>query len=51
MKMKLNSFIIWLLLIIAWNYIFPTAPPLYDVIVAILLSLIKTIINRTNKNK
>mgnify|MGYP001190654744 FL=1 len=31
-------YIVWLILVILWNYGFPEASPLEDVIVAILLS-------------
>ena len=31
-------FLSWLLLVILWNFTFPTVPPLYDVGVAVLLS-------------
>ncbi|SVE24989.1 uncharacterized protein METZ01_LOCUS477843 [marine metagenome] len=38
--MKINkSFIIWLLLVVFWNFGFPGAGPAYDVLVAVLLSL------------
>ena len=47
--MKINSFTIWLLLVIAWNYIFPTVPPLYDVVAAIILAFLKSLIHRNNK--
>jgi len=30
----------WLILVILWNYGFPTASPLYDVLVAVGLSII-----------
>ena len=33
-------FVIWLVLVIAWNFGYPQASPLEDVIVAIILSLL-----------
>ena len=36
--------IIWLILIILWNYGFPEATPFQDVIVAVILSLLFIII-------
>ena len=35
----MNIFVIWLVLVIAWNFGYPQASPLEDVIVAIILSL------------
>ena len=53
---------VWLILVIIWNYGFPDAKPLYDVVVAVILSLLFIIIrlirsrylhktNSTSKNK
>ena len=36
--------VIWLILVIAWNYGFPAATPFQDVIVAVILSLLFIII-------
>jgi len=36
----MNIFIIWLLMVIAWNFGFPNASPLEDVLVAVILSLL-----------
>jgi len=38
--MIMNIYIIWLIAVIAWNYCFPEAAPVADVIVAVLLSLL-----------
>ncbi len=38
------NWIIWLILVILWNYCFPDATPLQDVIVAVILSLLFIII-------
>lgn len=43
-KKDLLQWLIWLLLVILWNYGFPQATPLQDVIVAVFLSLIFIII-------
>ncbi len=40
---KLN-WLIWLILVILWNYGFPDATPILDVIVAVILSLLFIII-------
>jgi hypothetical protein len=53
---------VWLILVIIWNYGFPDAKPLHDVVVAVILSLLFIIIrlirsrylhktNSTSKNK
>ena len=42
----MNIFVIWLILVIAWNYGYPQASPLEDVIVAIILSLFSTILKK-----
>ena len=36
----MKVYIIWLIGVIIWNFGFPNAPPIADVIVAILLSFI-----------
>tara|TARA_A100001011_G_C14026291_1_gene721623 strand:- start:385 stop:594 length:210 start_codon:yes stop_codon:yes gene_type:complete len=40
---KFNG-LLWLILVILWNYGFPKASPLQDVIVAVILSLLFIII-------
>jgi len=35
----MNLFVIWLVMIIAWNFGYPEASPVEDVIVAVILSL------------
>ena len=35
----MNIFVIWLVMIIWWNFGYPQASPLEDVIVAVILSL------------
>jgi len=37
--MKINkTFIIWLFLVVLWNFSVPGAAPIYDVVVAVILS-------------
>ena len=45
----MNIFIIWLVLVIAWNFGYPKASPLEDVIVAILLSIFSIILKKKFK--
>ena len=42
---KINWFV-WLVLVILWNYGFPQATPIQDVIVAVILSILFIIIQR-----
>ena len=42
----MNVFTIWLVLVVAWNFGYPDASPLEDVIVAIILSLFSTILKK-----
>tara|TARA_Y100000022_G_C13041707_1_gene280312 strand:- start:115 stop:255 length:141 start_codon:yes stop_codon:yes gene_type:complete len=42
----MNIFIIWLIMVIAWNYGYPQASPFEDVIVAVILSLLSTFIKK-----
>ena len=36
----MKIYVIWLIGVIAWNFGFPSAPPIADVIMAILLSYV-----------
>tara|TARA_B100000579_G_scaffold363718_1_gene322373 strand:+ start:203 stop:343 length:141 start_codon:yes stop_codon:yes gene_type:complete len=36
----MNIFVIWLVLVIAWNFGYPQASPMEDVIVAVILSIL-----------
>ena len=38
------SWLVWLVLVIIWNYGFPEATPLQDVLVAVILSILFIII-------
>ena len=35
----MNIFVIWLVMVIAWNFVYPEASPLEDVVIAVILSL------------
>ena len=37
----MKVYIIWLIGVVAWNFGFPNALPIYDVILAILLSFLR----------
>ena len=43
---KKINWIVWLILVILWNYGFPKASPFQDVLVAVILSVFLTIIKR-----
>ncbi len=43
---KKINWLAWLLLVVLWNYGFPNATPLQDVIVAVILSILFIIIKR-----
>ncbi len=45
MKKKIN-WLVWLILVILWNYGFPNATPLQDVLVAVILSVFLLIIDK-----
>ena len=42
----MKIYIIWLFGVIIWNYGFPTASPIQDVLVAILLSLLSLVLKK-----
>jgi len=43
---KYVEWLFWLFLVILWNYGYPEATPFYDVLVAVILSLIFIIIKK-----
>ena len=43
---KKINWLSWLVLVILWNYGFPKATPLQDVLVAVILSILFTIIQK-----
>ena len=57
---KKINWLVWLALVILWNYGYPNASPLQDVLVAVILSILFTIIqliqsrglqNRSSRSK
>ena len=42
----MNVFVVWLILVIAWNFGYPNATPLEDVIIAVLLSFFSIILKK-----
>ena len=45
----MKIYIIWLIGVIAWNFGFPNATPIEDVIVAIILSFVSLGLKKLNK--
>ncbi len=43
---RLIKWFIWLFLVILWNYGYPDASPLEDVIIAVVLSLLFTVLKK-----
>ena len=39
-KQEIVTWSIWLVLVIFWNFCYPQAKPIYDVLVAVVLSLV-----------
>lgn len=46
MKKNKKIFLMWLVLVIAWNFGVPRAAPLYDVLIAVLLSLFAKVVGK-----
>ena len=46
LMIKKINWLVWLVLVILWNYGFPNATPLQDVLVAVILSVLFIIINK-----
>jgi len=46
MDQRKKIFLFWLILVILWNFGFPGARPICDVVVAIILSLLSTNLNK-----
>tara|TARA_Y100000591_G_C21645498_1_gene600098 strand:+ start:699 stop:839 length:141 start_codon:yes stop_codon:yes gene_type:complete len=42
----MNIFVIWVIMVIAWNFGYPEASPIEDVIVAIILSLFNVVLKK-----
>ena len=45
----MNSFVIWLVLVVAWNYGYPQASPFEDVVVAVILALFNILMKKNLK--
>jgi hypothetical protein len=46
LKLKKINWLAWLVLVIIWNYGYPNATPLQDVLVAVILSILFIIIKK-----
>jgi len=46
LMVKKINWLVWLILVIVWNYGFPNASPLQDVLVAVILSVLFIIIQK-----
>ena len=42
----MNIFVIWFVMVVAWNFGYPKASPLEDVIVAVFLSLLNLVLKK-----
>tara|TARA_B100001093_G_C26520123_1_gene881384 strand:- start:340 stop:480 length:141 start_codon:yes stop_codon:yes gene_type:complete len=45
----MNIFVIWLVLVVAWNYGYPQASPFEDVVVAVILALFNIVMKKKLK--
>jgi|TARA_B100000965_G_scaffold204713_1_gene170874 hypothetical protein len=43
-KIEIIIWVIWLILVVLWNYGYPSASPFLDVLIAVLLSIANIII-------
>ena len=46
---KIINWLVWLVLVILWNYGYPEASPFLDVVVAIMLSLLNLVLIKLKK--
>jgi len=46
MDQRKKIFLLWVILVILWNFGFPRAKPIYDIMVAVLLSILSIILNK-----
>ena len=46
---KIINWLIWLVLVILWNYGYPEASPFLDVLIAVILSLLNLILIKVFK--
>ena len=42
----MNIFVIWLVMVTAWNFGYPNASPLQDVLVAIILAIFNLVLKK-----
>ena len=45
----MNVFVIWFVIVVAWNFGYSEASPLEDVVVAVILSLFSTMLKKLLK--
>ena len=45
----MNVFVIWFVMVVAWNFGYPEASPLEDVVVAVILFLFSTMLKKLLK--
>ena len=45
----MNVFVVWFVMVVAWNFGYPEASPLEDVFVAVILSLFSTMLKKLLK--
>jgi len=46
MDQRKKIFLLWLVLVVVWNFGFPGAKPIYDVVAAVVLSLLSTTLTK-----
>ncbi len=42
----MNIFVIWLVMVVAWNFGYPEASPLEDVVVAVMLAIFNLVLKK-----
>tara|TARA_B110000971_G_C19618715_1_gene323793 strand:+ start:142 stop:333 length:192 start_codon:yes stop_codon:yes gene_type:complete len=48
-KGKTVNWLAWIVLVVLWNYGFPEAKPIEDVLIAVILSLLLVLVNRLSR--
>ena len=48
MKKNQKIFLLWFILVVAWNFLVPGAKPIYDVMVAVALSILLHLLTEKN---
>ena len=43
------NWLAWIVLVVLWNYGFPEAKPIEDVLIAVILSLLLVLVNRLSR--